>query len=68
MQLQAINSSKIEAVGYDNNGMILRLKFKYITCDYYEVPSQVYRNLMAASSKSGYFTKHIKNSYRYCIV
>lgn len=62
MLLNEVESSTIEAVGYE--GTTLEVKFKTgKTYRYQAVPEQVYNELMGSSSKGSYFAKHIRNEY-----
>ncbi len=65
MQMIAVASSNLSAVGYDREAQTLRIRFHNGTYDYYGVPEAVYLALMNASSKGQYHAAHIKNVYRY---
>jgi hypothetical protein len=65
MLMRRVISSNLVSVGYAQNSQTLRIQFHNATYDYFNVPSQVYHNLLNASSKGGYHTAYIKNSYRY---
>jgi KTSC domain-containing protein len=35
------------------------------TYDYFDVPADIYQDLLAAESKGRYFNRHIRNAFRY---
>lgn len=61
-----VDSSNLEQVGYDPDGMELYVQFKdgslYV---YTEVPAQVYDGLLLASSKGSYLHREVKGTYDY---
>lgn len=65
MTLYPVISKKLVAVGYNPSSMILRIKFRNSTYDFYDVPESIYKGLLNASSKSYYHDTYIKNSYRH---
>jgi KTSC domain len=66
MEMQFVDSSNIERIGYDSNSGTLRIDFKSNrTYDYFNVPEHVFNELRSASSLGGYHSKNIKNSYPY---
>ena len=66
MEMQFVDSSNIERIGYDANSNTLRVEFKSNrTYDYSNVPESVYNDLKSASSVGSYLAKNIKNSYPY---
>lgn len=66
MEMQFVDSSNIERIGYDANSNTLRVEFKSNrTYEYSNVPESVFNELRAASSVGGYHAKNIKNSYPY---
>lgn len=70
MEMQAVSSSNLAAVGYDYDTATLRIEFLKSGCyDYFGVPTDVYEGLLAASSKGTYFDQYIKKarySYSKC--
>jgi hypothetical protein len=61
MEMTAVSSSNIAAVGYDFDSATLRIQFLHGgVYDYQGVSSEVYDELMAAGSKGQYFDKFIK--------
>lgn len=66
MNRELVESSNLVSVGYDGDTATLEIEFKgnsvYQYCD---VPDMVYRGLMQASSKGGYFHANIRDNYRY---
>lgn len=61
IKTQPINSSRLEALGYDRGLFILRAVFKpsQATYDYFDVPPEVVEALLAAPSKGTYFGQYI---------
>ena len=66
MDRQRVSSSNLESVGYDANDEILEIKFHSGgVYQYLNVPLEKYESLMSASSKGSYFSRAIKDRYRY---
>lgn len=65
MIMQRVLSSNLVAVGYDDLSNILFIQFKNGTYKYFDVPKNVYKNLLNASSKGEYHAAYIKDNYRY---
>lgn len=66
MEMQFVDSSNIEKIGYDPDTRTLRVEFKSNrTYDYSDVPEHVFHELKNASSVGGYHANHIKNSFPY---
>jgi len=60
-----VNSSNLKSVGYDEAESILYVEFKANTLyEYYDVPSEVYEELLKAESKGKYYNAEIKTKYR----
>jgi hypothetical protein len=67
VDMQYVQSSSIEQVGYDSAAHELHIVFKdsgayYI---YFAVPSEVYEEFVNASSLGNYFNRQIKRVYDY---
>lgn len=65
MDMMHVNSSAINAVGYDP--MTRRMKIKFTqgdTYDFCNVPEHIYNDLMRASSKGSYYNDHIRDRYK----
>lgn len=67
VELQPVESTLIKEVGYDEATQTLIIVFVTddATYEYYDVPKEVYEQLMAAESKGSFFTKNIKDKYRF---
>ncbi len=66
MQRQAVSSSNIASIGYDQAMQILEVEFTNGTVyQYFNVPLQVYEALMGAGSHGTYLNAHIKRQYQY---
>lgn len=62
-----VNSSNIEAIGYDESQRNLFVGFRGqegIMWVYRNVPSEVFEEMKAAGSVGGYYAKHVKPVYR----
>ena len=64
MKRQAVESSNLASVGYDTENEILEVEFKHGgICQYFDVPENVYKELMNADSHGVYFSANIRNDY-----
>lgn len=65
-EMTYVDSSNIEAIGYDQESRELHVQFvsgaRYV---YQEVPPQVFDGLMAAGSKGSFLNREVKGVYRY---
>jgi len=62
MERISVSSSNIAAVGYEESSQTLEVEFlNGAIYEYYDVPENIYQDLMAASSIGGYFAQRIKN-------
>ena len=61
-----VDSSNIEAIGYDDEGQELHVRFltgtSYI---YHGVPRQKFDDLMQAPSKGSFLNREVKGVYKY---
>jgi hypothetical protein len=66
MEMTKIESSNIDAIGYDQDSAVLTIQFKKgaSTYEYYDVPQFVYDSLMSAESKGQYANQNIYKVYR----
>jgi hypothetical protein len=61
-----VESSLIQAVGYDAGRRLLEIAFTSGRAYWYaDVPLEVYEGLMAAESKGQYFLAYIRDVYEY---
>lgn len=66
MERQTVNSSNISSIGYDEENEILEIEFKKGEIyQYFDVPYEVYDELMNAESHGKYLAANIKNVYKY---
>lgn len=66
MEMIHVESSNIEAVGYDEDSSTLQVEFKNGgTYQYFDVPEHVFEGLRDADSVGRYLASTIKGSYRY---
>ena len=65
MEMKAVSSSHISAVGYEPDSQTLRIRFtsgkEY---DYANVPKNIYEGMMSAASVGKYFHANIKGIYQ----
>lgn len=66
MNMIPVRSSAISAVGYDATSKQLFIKFNNnpIAYTFYNVPLQVFNELMASPSKGSYYHNYIEGRYR----
>jgi hypothetical protein len=64
MRRVPVESSCIDSVGYDTEVLEVRFDNGGIY-RYFEVPAQLYRQLLAAESKGRFFNHHIRDDYGY---
>jgi len=60
-----VTSSNIEAIGYDEETMTLRIWFKNGAYDYENVPPADFENLKLAKSPGSIFASNIKGKYSF---
>lgn len=64
MKRQSVQSSNLASVGYDAENEILEVEFNHGGIyQYFDVPLDVYEELMEASSHGVYFSANIRNNY-----
>lgn len=65
MNMIAVSSSAISAVGYDPNTMRMRIRFKEgHAYDFCRVPQSVFDAFLRSGSKGTYYTNHIRGHYQ----
>lgn len=66
MEMRPVVSSNLRRVGYDASSLILRIEFvQGGLYEYYDVPSDIYQQLLSAPSHGQYFHRYIRDVYRY---
>lgn len=61
-----VESSNIESIGYDADSETLEISFlNGSTYQYFDVPKNLYDDLISADSQGKYLAAHIKGFYRY---
>ena len=66
MKRQSVESSNLASVGYDAENEILEVEFKHGgVYQYFDVPQNVFEELMDAGSHGVYFSANIRNDYEY---
>ena len=64
IEMVAVESSMIDAIGYDADAKVLKIKFDSgDTYKYKGVDAATHKKLMSAKSKGTFFEKHIKDKY-----
>jgi len=64
MDMTIVRSSAIHAVGYDHTTRRMRIRFQQgHSYDFCDVPEEVYRGLMDATSKGSYYNRYIKDRF-----
>lgn len=64
--IETPESSNIARFGYDDANQILTVEFNHGgTYNYYDVPSMVFEQMKAASSRGQFLARSIKGVYRY---
>ena len=64
--MQHVDSSNIEAVGYDEDSSLLVIEFKSgAVYEYEAVPKEVYEELMDAESVGKTFNRLVKTAYAF---
>lgn len=65
-EMHFVDSSNIEAIGYDQAARELHVRFLHGDMyAYHGVPEDIYDELMAAQSKGSYLNRVIKGNYGY---
>ena len=66
MELVKVESTNIASVGYDKESWTLRVLFlEGSTYDYFEVPAELYNQLMKSESKGSFFQEHVVGKFKY---
>jgi hypothetical protein len=66
MQRAFVKSTTLRSAGYDAHSAVLELQFRHgAVYQYCLVPHSVYRDLLEAPSKGGYFNQNIRGRYSY---
>lgn len=67
VEMQNVQSSNVESVGYDANAMELHVRFLSgpTVYAYHGVPEVLFEQLLSAPSKGGFVNTQIKNVYTF---
>lgn len=66
MQRASVESTTLRSASHDPKSAVLELQFHNgAIYRYFFVPQRVYRDLIKAPSKGGYFNHNIRGRYRY---
>jgi hypothetical protein len=65
MQRQNVESSNLLSIGYDPQASILEIEFvsNGEVWQYYDIPSNIFEELITADSKGRYFHRNIRGKY-----
>ncbi len=65
-EMHYVDSTNVEAIGYDGNKLELHVRFlsgsSYV---YFDVPETVFEEFLRTSSKGGYLNDNIKGVYSF---
>ncbi len=66
MDMVNVDSSNIEAIGFDEDSCTLQVEFVGgALYQYFDVPEHVFENFKSADSAGRFLSQNIKGSYRY---
>ena len=66
MNRQDVSSSNIRSIGYDSESQTLEIEFHSGGIyQYFSVPESTYNALMSASSHGSFFSRNIKDRFRW---
>lgn len=66
MKTVTVESTTLTTVAYDAHQQLLQIEFRNRAIyQYFDVPAAVHQDLLAASSKGGYFNQSIRSRFRY---
>ena len=66
MKRQSVSSSNLASIGYDAENEILEVEFNHGgVYQYFDVPEDVYDELMEAPSHGVYFSANIRKDYEF---
>lgn len=66
MKREIVSSSNLASIGYDSENEILEIEFNHGgVYQYFNVPEEVYEELISADSHGRYFAANIRNDYEY---
>lgn len=66
IEMNPVESSNIQAVGYDQDKEVLVIDFNSgTTYEYKNVPFDIFQGLMDADSVGSYFHKNVRTTYEY---
>jgi len=64
MKMQAVRSSQIDVIGYDEQKHTMRVSFKQEKPrDFCHVPEQIFAAFINARSKNRFYKRHIEDSF-----
>ncbi|WP_068080580.1 KTSC domain-containing protein [Polycladidibacter stylochi] len=64
MEREAVSSSNLASVGYEEETSVLEVEFNSGRIyQYYDVPQKTHEELIGADSVGRYFNAHVRNSF-----
>ncbi|WP_370004330.1 KTSC domain-containing protein [Pseudomonas sp. N2-3-1-14] len=65
MEMVAVHSEAMTAVGYDAGSKRMRIRFQQgHAYDFCNVPPSIHEGLMSAASKGSYYNRYIRDRYQ----
>lgn len=65
MEMVAVHSEAMSAVGYDAGSRKLKIRFQQgHSYDFCNVPPSIHEGLMSATSKGSYYNRYIRDRYQ----
>lgn len=65
MEMVAVHSEAMTAVGYDAGSRKLKIRFQQgHSYDFCHVPPSIHEGLMSATSKGSYYNRYIRDRYQ----
>jgi hypothetical protein len=65
MEIIQVNSTAIVEIGYEEQSMQMKIKFKQgHTYDFCRVPNNIFEAFRNAASKGNYYNLHIRDKYQ----
>lgn len=65
MKRERVSSTSITSIGYDPDAKILEVELRAGIYQYFGVPAKVFDDLRNAASKGRYYSKFIRDAYKY---
>lgn len=64
--MHRVSSDSIDSIGYEDGNLYVRFKPRHATYKYFNVPEQIYKDMLSMSHPGRYLDKHVKKmGYEY---